>query len=1041
VNLAVFAVKRPVTIIMSVLVVLILGFVSLTSLNMDLLPEMKLPYAMVMASYPGAGPGEVENMVTRPLEATLGTVSNVKNIMSYSSTGQSIVLLELEWGTDLDIATLEMREKVDMAKWVFPDDVGQPMVMKMDPNMMPIMVFGMTGDLSQEDLYKLAEDTIVPRLERLSGVASVDVSGGREREIRIELDPAKLSYYGVTFTQVAQSLQGENLSLSGGTVGKGSQDYLVRVTGEFASPQEIGEAVIMTSTGAQVRVKDLGTIIDGQKEVTGYNRINGQGNISFSVQKQTSGNTVSVSRALHKVLNELKTELPANIEFITIMDTAEFIQFSIDNVVSNLLLGSLLAVLILYVFLRNLRSTLVIAFSIPISVITTFILMYFSGMTLNMMSLGGLALGVGMMVDNSIVILENIYRHREEGLSRVEAATFGTNEVAMAVTASTLTTVAVFVPIAWVEGIASQIFRQLALTITFSLLASLLVALTLVPMLSSKMMSVTVAAQDSSPKKKSLYQRMFAATGRWFGKLDSLYRGVLNWSLNHRKRVILLVIVLVIISIGLTPIIGSEFIPTVDEGSINISVSLPYGSKLEETEKIVSRLEEICANIPEVDIISASVGGSSAGMSIGGGGSDMGSLNIALKPLSERTRSTEEVADEIRNYTKDIAGAEISISAGDVSGMMGMSGAPINIVLKGDSLDRLEEIANQVSDIVSNIEGTREVSSSIEDGRPEVQVTVDRRKAAYYGLNTAQVAGATRGAVQGQVVTMYRTDEDEVDVRLLLPEESRANLQDLSSLTLISPLGYQVPLREVADFEIVEAPNTIERINQVRVVNVTAQIIGRDLNSVVTELNERLIELSLPAGYDYEMAGSAEMMTESFIDLGKALILAVILVYMVMASQFESLFHPFVVMFSMPVTIIGVVLGLLFSGRNFSVVAFIGVIMLAGIVVNNAIVLIDYINVLRGRGMERTEAILKAGPTRLRPILMTTLTTVLGMLPLAMGVGDGGELSAPMGVVVVGGLTTSTLLTLIFVPVVYSILDDWGMKLSRKRVKSEGVEA
>jgi HAE1 family hydrophobic/amphiphilic exporter-1 len=478
VHISDLAINRPVTTIMCILVVLILGFVSLTSLNVDLLPEMDFPVAMVMTSYPGAGPQEVESLVTKRLEAVLGTVSNVKNIMSYSMSGQSVVILELEWGTDLDMTTLEMREKIDLARWVFPDDVEQPMVMKMDPNMMPIMMFGLTGEMGQEDLFKLAEDTIAPRLERLPGVASVDISGGREREIRIELDPAKLSAYGITFTQVAGALQGDNLALSGGTVSKGSQDYLVRITGEFVSPQEIGQVAVVTGTGAQVRIKDLGTVIDGQKEVTGFSRINGRDSIAFSIQKQTTGNTVRVSQAVNKALAELKDELPANIEFVPIMDTAEFIQFSIDNVVNNLILGSLLAALVLYIFLRNLRSTLVIAFSIPVSVIGTFILMYFSGMTLNMMSLGGLALGVGMMVDNSIVILENIYRHREEGFNRVEAAKLGARQVAMAVTASTLTTVAVFVPIAWVEGIASQIFRQLALTITFSLAAFCLFTVT-----------------------------------------------------------------------------------------------------------------------------------------------------------------------------------------------------------------------------------------------------------------------------------------------------------------------------------------------------------------------------------------------------------------------------------------------------------------------------------------------------------------------------------------------------------------------------------
>ncbi|WP_227762429.1 efflux RND transporter permease subunit [Zhaonella formicivorans] len=1035
-----FSVNRPVTVLMCVLVVLILGVVSLTNLNVDLFPELNFPVAMVMANYEGAGPQEVENLVTKPLESVLGTVNNVKNIQSHSLVGQAIIVLEFEWGTDMDFATLQMREKVDLVKRWLPAEVEQPTVFKMDPNLMPIMQFAMTGDMPMADLKKLAEDKIVSRLERLPGVAAAQISGGREREIQVKLDPVKLDYYGITFTQVAQALQMDNMNMSGGKVGKGNQDLLVRVTGEFQSAGDVGEVMLATPQGAQVRVKDIGQVIDGYKELSVIGRTDGKESITFNIRKQTTANTVKVSQAVNKALAELRKQLPDNVKLVTIWDSAEFIQTSINNVVDNIIIGGILAVVVLFLFLRNMRSTLIIGISMPISIIATFILMYFGHLTLNIMSLGGLALGVGMMVDNSIVILENIFRHREEGLDRIEASKFGASEVANAIIASTLTTIAVFFPIVFVEGIAAQIFKQLALTISFSLIASLLVALTLIPMLSSKMLAVTPVNEGIHKSKgQALYYKMFTRTGAWLNALDNAYRRLLHWALTHRRRVVVIVTLLVLASIGLAPLVGAEFIPAMDQGYISIDVTLPYGSKLEETEKVVSRIEQILNKIPEVKVVASSVGSASGdlgGLSIGN--PENGKIDLALKSWKERTRSTQEVADQIRHEIKDIAGAEITVTVGDSASSMGFSTSPVEVVIKGDDLKVLNDLASQVKGVLEGIEGTREVQSSMEEGRPEVQVVIDRQKAAAYGLNAAQVAGATRGAVQGQVVTRYRTDGDEIDIRVMLPEEKRRNLQDLSSLTVAGATGVQVPLSEVAELKILKGPNTIERRNQVRTVVVTSQIAGRDLNSITKEAQEKINSLAFPPGYEVEFGGAAKQMAESFGDLTLALVLAIVLVYMVMAAQFESLFHPFVIMFSMPVTIIGVVLGLLVTGRTFSVVAFVGVIMLAGIVVNNAIVLIDYINVLRRRGMERTEAILKAGPTRLRPILMTTLTTVLGMLPLAMGIGEGGEARAPMGVVVIGGLMTSTLLTLIFVPVVYSIFDDWGKKLAGRRKK--GVE-
>lgn len=1036
-----FSVNRPVAVLMAVFMVLILGFVSLTNLSIDLLPEMNLPVALVTTSYPGAGPQEVENLVTRPLESVLGTVNNVKKITSLSSSGQSMIVLELDWGTDMDFATLQMREKVDLIKGALPDDVEEPVVMKMDPNILPIMQFGVTGEMSMADLHKLADDLIVGRLERVPGVASATFTGGREREIQVQLDPAKLNYYGLSLNQVMQALQADNLELSGGSVEKGSKEFLVRVSGEFQSPREVGDVVVSAVGGTVIRVKDVAEIIDGYKEVTAYDRINGKESLIFQVYKQTGANTVKVSQDINRTLEELKKELPQNVQIVMIWDSAEYIQQAIDNVKSNLIYGGILAVLVLYIFLRNVRSTLVIGITIPICVIGTFVLIYFGKLTLNMMSLGGLALGVGMMVDNSIVILENIYRHREKGLGRIEAAKTGAAEVAMAITASTLTTVVVFLPVVFVQGIAGQVFKQMALTITFSLTASLLVALTLSPMLCSRLLRVSDQNNGES-KKEGFLRKLFVKTEQWYDALDEGYRKLLRWALNHRGAVVIIVLVLMGGSLATLPLIGAEFIPAIDQGYLSIQVKLPYGSKLEETERVISKLEAIAHDIPEVELVAAGVGGSSSylgGMMMGGSG-ESGRLDLVLKPLTERTRSVEDVAEQIRQAAKDIPGAEITISTGDTAmGMMGV--APISVQIKGDDLDVLNDLAQQVVAAVKSVPGTREVEADMEEGRPEVQVFIHRQKASSYGLSVAQIASAVRGSIQGQVVTKYRTGGDEIDVRLRLSPEKIDNIEDLRSLTLLSPMGAQVPLGEVAQIKVAQGPNVINRDNQVRTVTVSAQIVGRDLRSVTNDVQAKIDELYLPPGYDVTVGGQAEEMAESFGDLGLALVLAVILVYMVMAAQYESLLHPLVIMFSMPVVSIGVFLGLLIAGYTFNVITLVGVIMLAGIVVNNAIVLVDYINTLRRRGMGYREAILEAGPTRLRPILMTALTTILGSLPMALGIGEGAEYSAPLGVVLIGGLTTSTLLTLVFIPVVYSLAEDLVHRIKNRKEKKLSLTA
>jgi len=966
------SVKRPVTTLMAFLLIVVLGLVSTGRLNMDLLPKMNFPVAAVITTYSGAGPQEVENLITRPIEETLGTVANVTNLTSSSAAEQSIVIAEFNWGTDMNFATLQMREKVDMIKPMLPDDASTPGVYKMDPNMLPVLQLAVSsGDPIKAT--QLAEDIIQPRLERVPGVAAVRLGGVTEREIQVLVNLARLQGYGFSLNQVVQLLQAENLSISSGNVEEGNKELMVRATGEFKSIDEIRNLVLTSPTGARVRLSDIAEVRDGIKDVTHMSRVNGAPGLSIMVYKQSTANTVQVARNVKKAMEELKADLPSDFQMGIMLDQSEFIERSIQTVVKKIFVGGLLAMLVMMVFLRNVRSTLIISTSIPISIIFTFVLMYFNDMTLNLLSLGGLALGVGLIVDDAIVVLENIYRHRQQGYSRLDAARMGTDEVGNAVIASTLTNIAVFLPIVFVEGLASQLFKPLAFTVTFSVAASLAVALTVVPLLASRYLKLTEA------KEGTLTGRLFGVSERWFNGLYERYRNLLAWSLGHRKTVVIVVTVMFFGSLALFPLVGAEFIPSMDEGYVQVQVDLPNGTALEETDRYIREIESLGEKIPEVKNIYASVGFTGSESMYGETRSDSGQVYFELVGKGERTRSSEEVAEEIRKLGSSIPGADIQVSAtGPASEGMGM-GSPVQVNIKGDDLDTLERLAEEVVKHMEAVPGTRQVTSSVAEGLPEIQVKVDRDRASMYGLGGAEIASTLRTAIQGSVATRYRTGEDEIDVRVRLENAGSLRAVDLKNLTITSQTGKTVPLGMVADIVEEEGPTSITRENMSRYVSVTAGVSGRDLNSVVNDIQARLDKMPLPPGYSFEFSGQEEQMMEAFGNLGLALVLAIVLVYLVMVAQFESLLYPFIIMFSVPVTVVGVVLSLLVTGNSLSVPAFIGLILLGGIVVKNAIVLVDYVNILRRRGQERNEAILNAGPTRLRPLLMTALSAILAM--------------------------------------------------------------
>ncbi|EQB20233.1 RND multidrug efflux transporter [Dehalobacter sp. UNSWDHB] len=1050
------SVKRPVTVLMLVFIVIILGFVSFTRIPLDLMPEMELPYAIVSTSYNGAGPQEIETLITQPIEQAVSTAQNVKNISSITSEGSSLVILEFNYGVDMDQVALDLREKIDLIKNYFPDGVSNPMVLKINMNSTPVLTLSISSPtMSLSELQTLAEDTIQPRLERAEGVASVSVTGGTEDIIEIRTKSEKLAGYGISLAYLQGILASENVNLPGGTVKKGTQELTVKTTGEFTSVAEIEQLLIPLPTGVNVQLKDLADIELKADQQTTIAKADGNPGVNISIQKRSDANTVKVAEAAYAEIDKIQNELEG-VKITVVTDNAAYIKSSLYSVAEHGVIGALLAVLVLYIFLRNIRSTLIIASSIPISIIATFCLLYFTGITLNLMTLGGLMLGIGRLVDDSVVVLENIYRFRQNGYSRVEAAVKGSSEVIIAVMASTLTTVAVFLPIVFVQGLTSTLFRQFALTIAFSLGASLVVSMTVVPMLASKLLKVerkknpdgSVISGETGKlgeagelgavedeESKGLFRTPAFLTkahdqfDKGYEALLQGYKKLLKWALSHRKRVFVITTMIFVVSVASIAAVGTEFFPTTDEGMVSISVTLPDGAKVDDTVEIMRTIETKIADIPEIDTIFLDAG-SAGTMSLTGAQGNVGTFTVKLLPLAERKRGVVEISDEIRNRIMDVPGAKTSVT---VAQSVMSAGDPISITIKGEELDQLKQIGDDFVKEIKKIPGTREVKSSYEDGIPEVEISVDRQAASQYGLSAGTIATAVKASISGVTATQFKYNGTKIDVKIKGDETFNRNLQALEQIPISTSLGYTVTLGQVADISVSRGPVSISRDNQVRTLTISGQISGRDVGSVSGDIQAALAGYRLPDNYTYEMGGQQQEMVDAFSDLYLALGLAVILVYMVMASQFESLVYPFVIMFSIPLGFAGAFLGLFITGKPLSIMSIIGIIMLAGIVVSNAIVLVDYINTRRKTYNEDVhEAIINAGPIRLRPIIMTTLTTVLAMLPLSLGIGEGSEYQAPMAIVVITGLLFSTLVTLVLIPVMYSFMDDLSNKFKRK---------
>lgn len=1001
-NIPKFSIKRPVTIFMGILVVLMFGVVSYSKLNLDLLPAIDLPMLMISTGQEAAGPEEIESAITNPMESVLATVSNVKNIRSVSSEGNSMIMVEFEEGTDMDFASLEVREKIDLIKNLLPSDIRSPLIMKMNPSMLPIMNFGVSYegyDLSQ--LSTWANTTLKPILEKIDGVAQVDIQGGVEDQIQIVVDPNKLATYSINMNSIIMSIKSQQQNLPIGSINEGNYQLLVRTYNPIYSIEDIKNITVNAQNGEVLKVGDLAKVELAKDRGNSYSKINGEEALILSVQKESTANTVEVTKKIHSEIDKLKGK---NKQFnaIKVLDQGEFIEFAVDSVKTNAIIGALLAIIILLLFLKDIRTTLIMAISIPISLISTFVLIYFGGLTLNMISLGGMAIGVGMLVDNSIVVIENIYRHKKMGLSNIEAAIKGTSQVALAISASTLTTICVFLPIVFVEGMAADIFKEMALTVTFSLLSSLMVAFTIVPLLSAKLIN------EKSLKKDN----------KLVSKLVLKYKNLLRWSLNSKKTVI--GILLVTISIGAISLYGSstEFFPTVEQGVVSVSIKAPKGSNELSTKEVTDETILKLKGVTEVQTIAVM------------GNKDNTTIHLMLK--SNKGISDKEVANKVRNKVKDIAGAKIEVTAAS----MGMStGAPVQLNISGDNLETLDKLSKELVTKMSKIQGVTDVKASNEKSADELRIRIDKDKAASYGLTPIQVAQSAQAIFTGMDIGNVTLDNTKYTLRISAEESANPTVSSLNNIIIYSPKGAKIPLKDVAIVERGRGYTEIQRNNQSRVVTISSNLEGISLGDAVNRIDKVVSKIDLPDGYKIQHTGEAEQMKDAFKQLMLALLLAIALVYMVMAAQFESLINPLVIMFTVPIAFVGAIVLLFLTKTAISMPTMIGLVMLTGIIVNNGIVLVDFINQYRKEGYSTREAIMESSPTRLQPILMTTLTTVFGLIPMAVGIGKGTEIQIPLALSVIGGLTFGTILTLFIVPVIYEGIDIIKVKIRNLRNK------
>ncbi len=1002
-----FSIRRPVTVTMLFVAIAVFGGISYGRLALNLLPEISYPTLTIRTNYEGTAPAEVENLITETVENAVSVANNVIRVSSISKPEVSDVILEFSWRTNMDFAALDVREKLDVLQ--LPLDADKPILLRYDPSTDPIMRVSVSGSSDLSGIRYLSEEFVKSDLESIDGVAAVRISGGFEEEIHVELDEQKLASLGVSIQEVTTRLGQENINLTAGTLQEGESKYLVRTLNEFQDVEEINDVIVAQKNGVPIRLSDLGSAYSGYKERKVITRINGEESVEIAVFKAADANTVTAAAQVRTRLEELEQEYSGKrvpLNFQVVFDQSRFIEHSIDEVLNTAMIGGILAIIVLFLFLRSVKSTLIIALSIPLSIVATFFLMYGANISLNIMSLSGLALGIGMLVDNSIVVLEAIHRYQTQGHSPREAADLGASEVGHAVVASTLTTVCVFAPIVFVEGIAGQLFADQALTVTFSLVASLLVAIMLIPMLASLGQDGVENARIETPKK--VREFFLVRPYSWF----------LAYAL--RQRLVFLAVALVLFAAALSLLagLGSELIPEISQGEFFVDLQLPPGTPVEQTSLRIEEVEAVIRQEPDVERYYTIVGsGNQTGASAVEEREHIGQILVALGPGMLHEKETA-VLEGLREGLRDIPAVDYKFSRPALFSFK----QPIEVIVQGYNLQALKTYADRIRERLAQIPGLRDLKASTDGGNPEVQIHFDRQKLANYGLNINQAAGLLRNKIQGDIATELNEPDRKIDIRVRVLEEDRRSLFDLENLLLDVPNRSPVHLSTVADIVLEEGPTEIRRIGPQRVALISANLVDRDLQSAVDEIDQALQEFDLPPDMFAYVGGQSEERAVAFESMQFAILLAVFLVYLVMASQFESLVQPFIIMFAIPFALIGVALALYLTGLVLSVVVLIGGVILAGIVVNNSIVLIDFTNQLRGQGKDKFQAIQEACAVRLRPILMTTSTTVLGLIPMAVSLGEGSELRVPMAVTVIGGLMTSTLLTLALVPVLYTLL-------------------
>lgn len=1028
------AVKKPVSTIMIFIGVVILGIYSYLQLPVDFFPKIDPPIISVLTFYTGANASDVEQNITRKLEDGFGSLTNLKKISSKSKDNMSVITLEFKWGANLDEATNEVRNAIGMTERYLPDGVESPVIFKMSTSMMPVIMFTVTAEESYAGIKDILDTRLIQPLNRIEGVGNIIQIGAPVRAVMVNVDPRKLDGYNLTVEQLAGILAANNLNLPSGSLEMGKSDLPLRLQGEFQSSDEVRDIIVSNFNGKTLYLRDIATITDGLKDVKSYERANGGKDVRIMIQKQSDANTVTVANKIKAELEQIKKNLPPDVKVGVLMDSSLSTMASINNLAETLLYALIFVVVIVFFFLGRWRATFIISLSIPISLIVGFIYMFLSGGTINIITLSSLSIAIGMVVDDSIVVLENISKKLERGGFAREAAIYGTSEVSLAVIASTLTVIAVFLPLTMLGGITGILFRPLGWVVTISVAVSVIVSLTLVPMLSSKIL------KTKNPNKKSLSGRLYWFSQGMLGKMDNFYARTLTWAVGHRWLVVGLAFLIFISSMFLLRIIGSEFMPASDNDRISAQVKLAQGTKLDETIRTAEYLDSVfMKDYPEIEIVSSSAGiGDENSLSaiFTETGNYIINYTFKMKPRKERVQDIFQVANRMRQDIEELPEVEkyyVDPGSTRASSAMGMGGGNnLEVKVFGNNFNETDIVSEKLTQALDGISGTKDIMISRDREKTELQLVLDNEKMTSFGLTTATVAMAIRNRITGITATKFREEGNEYDVIVRYDKKFRESTQDIENISIATPAGKMVKLSEITEMKRFFSPPSIERENKVRVVKVTAALSGTDIGTVKTALESEIAKMDVPSDISIVFGGSAESMRDSFKDLMLLLLLSIILVYIVMASQFESLSEPFIIMFSIPFAFTGVFLALFVFHSTINVISLIGAVMLIGIVVKNGIILVDYTNLLANRDYPLKEAVVAGGRSRLRPVLMTSLTMILAMIPMIATSGSGSEMWKPMAIAIFGGLTFSTLVTLILIPTIYTIFGVGKIKRARK---------